>query len=115
MAAKLLLLVLLAMAFIVATGAATTRTIRVYVLDSGCAFTKGIDKPISKECAVSFASSGSPLVILTDGGAVHLPISDSTPAKGQNANLIPLAGRESRSNWCGLRLRWLARNCRWEY
>jgi hypothetical protein len=89
-----LLLVLLAMALIVPTGTATTRTVRGYVLDSACAFTKGIGKPISKECAVSCANSGSPLVVQAEDGVIYLPISDLTPAKGQNAKLIPFAGKK---------------------
>ena len=40
-------------------------TINGYVLDSACAFTKGLKKPISAECAIACAKAGSPLVILT--------------------------------------------------
>lgn len=33
-----------------------------WVVDSACAYTKGIDKPISAACARACAKSGSPLV-----------------------------------------------------
>jgi len=32
-----------------------TVTVKGYVLDSACAFTKGLSKPISKQCAISCA------------------------------------------------------------
>jgi type 1 fimbria pilin len=55
-------------------------TVKGYVLDSACAFTKGLSKPISKQCAISCANAGSPLVILADG---RLPVqhrrADKTP------------------------------------
>ncbi|HEY6406799.1 MAG TPA: hypothetical protein VIY29_04955, partial [Ktedonobacteraceae bacterium] len=40
-----------------------TVTVEGYVLDSACAFTKNLDKPISRECALSCAKAGSQLVI----------------------------------------------------
>ena len=67
-------------------------TIKGYVLDSACAFTKGLSKPISKQCAISCANAGSPLVILADDGAIYWPIADTTPSSGQNAKLLPFAG-----------------------
>jgi len=45
-------------------------TVKGYVLDSACAFTKGLKKPISAECATACAKAGSPLVILTDSGTI---------------------------------------------
>jgi hypothetical protein len=63
-----------------------------YVLDSACAFTKNLEKPISRECAVKCAKAGSPLVILGDDGAIYWPIADSMPATGQNAKLMAFAG-----------------------
>jgi len=68
-------------------------TIKGYVLDSACAFTKGLKKPISAECAVACAKTGSPLVILTDNGTIYWPISDATPAQGQNDRLMEFAGK----------------------
>jgi hypothetical protein len=73
-----------------ATQPATT-TVKGYVIDSACAFTKGLAKPISKECAVSCAKSGSQLVILADTGVIYWPISDAMPAIGQNEKLLPFA------------------------
>ena len=68
-------------------------TIKGYVLDSACAFTKGLKKPISAECAVACAKAGSPLVILTDNGTIYWPISDAPPAHGQNDRLMEFAGK----------------------
>jgi hypothetical protein len=64
-----------------------------YVLDSACAFTKGLKKPISAQCAQACARAGSPLVILTDNGTIYWPIADSTPSAGQNEKLLPFAGQ----------------------
>jgi hypothetical protein len=63
-----------------------------WVLDSACAITKGLDKPISRDCALKCAKAGSPLVILTDYGTIYWPISDKTPSSGQNERLLPFAG-----------------------
>ena len=67
-------------------------TVHGYVLDSACAFTKGLHKPISKECANACAKAGSPLVILSDNGEIYWPIAGSTPSSGQNDKLLPYAG-----------------------
>ena len=64
-----------------------------YVLDSACAFTKNLKRPISSDCAVACAKAGSPLVILTDNGTIYWPISDTTPAQGQNDRLMEFAGK----------------------
>jgi hypothetical protein len=69
-------------------------TVKGYVLDSACAFTKGLKKPISAECATACAKAGSPLVILTDNGTVYWPIADTTPSSGQNERLLPFAGQK---------------------
>ena len=69
-------------------------TVKGYVLDSACAFTKGLEKPISKECATACAKAGSPLVILTDDGTIYWPIADTTPSSGQNEKLLPFAGQK---------------------
>ena len=73
--------------------AGKTATVKGYVLDSACAFTKGLKKPISGECATACAKAGSPLVILTDNGTIYWPIADSTPSSGQNEKLLPFAGQ----------------------
>ena len=69
-------------------------TVKGYVLDSACAFTKGLKKPISSECAVACAKAGSPLVILTDNGDIYWPIADTTPSSSQNEKLLPFAGQK---------------------
>ena len=69
-------------------------TVKGYVLDSACAFTKGLKKPISAECATACAKAGSPLVILTDSGTIYWPIADTTPSSGQNERLLPFAGQK---------------------
>jgi hypothetical protein len=69
-------------------------TVKGYVLDSACAFTKGLKKPISRECATACAKAGSPLVILTNDGTIYWPIADTTPATGQNERLLPFAGQK---------------------
>lgn len=71
---------------------APTVTVKGYVLDSACAFTKGLSKPISKQCAISCAKAGSPLVILSEDGTICWPIADTTPSSGQNPRLLPFAG-----------------------
>ena len=63
-----------------------------WVIDSSCAYTKGLEKPISMACAKACAKSGSPLVILRDDGAIFLPIDSKTPASSQNDKLLPFAG-----------------------
>ena len=72
---------------------APEKTVTGWVLDSACAFTKGLTKPISRDCAVSCANKGSQLVILQDDGTIYWPISDQMPAEGQNKRLLPLAGK----------------------
>jgi hypothetical protein len=69
-------------------------TVKGYVLDSACAFTKSLDKPISKECAISCAKAGSPLVILAEDGTIYWPIADTMPSTGQNPKLLPFAGEK---------------------
>jgi len=68
-------------------------TVNGYVLDSACAFTKGLKKPISSQCAEACAKAGSPLVILTDNGTIYWPIAGTTPSAGQNDKLMPFAGQ----------------------
>ena len=85
--------ILLAAGMHIASADSQPVTIKGYVLDSACAFTKGLKKPISAECAVACAKAGSPLVILTEDGTIYWPISAAPPAKGQNDRLIPFAGK----------------------
>jgi hypothetical protein len=74
--------------------AGKSMTLRGYVLDSACAFTKGLKKPVSAECAIACAKAGSPLVILTTSGTIYWPIADTTPSSGQNDKLVPYAGKQ---------------------
>jgi len=91
-ALRAMLVVLLAAAVCVKAADTPTLTVKGYVLDSACAFTKGLSKPISKECATSCANAGSQLVILADDGTIYWPIADTTPSSGQNSKLLPYAG-----------------------
>lgn len=84
--------VLLATAVYVSGADSQTATVKGFVLDSACAFTKGLTKPVSKQCAIECAKGGSPLVILADNGDIYWPIADTMPATGQNAKLLPFAG-----------------------
>src|SRR5689334_5486208 len=89
---KVFALVLLAAALCLSAAETPTVTVKGYVLDSACAFTKGLSKPISKQCATSCANAGSQLVILADDGTIYWPIADTTPSSGQNPKLLPFAG-----------------------
>lgn len=89
---KVVLLALFVAAVCVRAADAPAVTVKGYVLDSACAFTKGLSKPISKQCATSCANAGSPLVILADDGTIYWPIADTTPSSGQNPKLLPFAG-----------------------
>jgi|SRR5712671_7526897 len=92
---KLLLMFVIAAAALAADNdAGKPITVKGYVLDSACAFTKGLKKPISGQCAIACAKAGSPLVILTDNGAIYWPIADTTPSSGQNEKLLPFAGQK---------------------
>jgi hypothetical protein len=68
-------------------------TVKGYVIDSACTFTKNLKKPISADCAKACAKAGSPLVILADDGAIYWPIADAMPASGQNEKLLPFAAQ----------------------
>ena len=69
------------------------KTVTGWVLDSACAFTKGLSKPISRDCALACAKTGSPLVILQDDGSIYWPISEMMPAEGQNKLLTLYAAK----------------------
>lgn len=84
-------LTLAAAAVCIAGAPASSVTVKGYVIDSACAFTKDLSKPVSKECAISCAKAGSTLVILAEDGTIYWPISADTPASGQNARLLPFA------------------------
>ena len=90
--------IFVAVALAAGTDAGNPITVKGYVLDSACAFTKGLKKPISPECATACAKAGSPLVILTDNGTIYWPIADTTPSSGQNEKLLPFAGQKVTAN-----------------
>jgi hypothetical protein len=91
---RITLTIVVAICVLGAAAGPSTVTVKGYVLDSACAFTKNLAKPISRECAISCAKSGSPLVILADTGVIYWPISDTTPAAGQNDKLLPFAAQK---------------------
>jgi len=93
-ATKLLFTLVLLASLAFAFDAGKPATVRGYVLDSACAFTKDLKKPISKDCAIACAKAGSPLVILSDSGEIYWPIADKTPSSGQNEKLLPFAGQK---------------------
>jgi hypothetical protein len=97
-ASKAVLVVLLAAAVCLSAADTPTVTVKGYVLDSACAFTKGLNKPTSKQCAISCANAGSQLVILADDGSIYWPIADTTPSSGQNSKLLPFAGDRVTAN-----------------
>src|ERR1039457_6497789 len=94
-APKLLLALVLAIAALAADkDAGKPITVKGYVLDSACAFTNSLKKPIRAEWATACGKAGSPLVILTDSGTIYWPIADTTPSSGQNEKLLPFAGQK---------------------
>ncbi len=86
--------VLFVLAAFAAEQSTKTTTVKGYVLDSACAFTKSLKKPVSSECAIACAKNGSPLVILTPSGTIYWPIADTTPSSSQNDRLLPFAGQK---------------------
>jgi hypothetical protein len=85
---------LLVAAVFAAEESVKTTTVKGYVLDSACAFTKSLKKPISSECAIACAKNGSPLVIMAPSGTIYWPIADTTPCSSQNDKLLPFAGQK---------------------
>ena len=82
-----------AMLLTAAADAPKTSTIKGYVIDSACTFTKNLKKPVSPDCAQACAKAGSPLVILSDNGSMYWPTTDAMPATSQNEKLLPFAGK----------------------
>lgn len=78
--------------FALATDRGAEITVSGWVIDSACAYTKGLDKPIGPACAKECARNGSPLVILRDDGTIFMPIDSKTPSSSQNPKLMPFAG-----------------------
>ena len=78
--------------FAMAADSGTNITVSGWVIDSACAYTKGLDKPIGVACAKACAKNGSPLVILRDDGTIFLPIDSKTPSSSQSPKLMRFAG-----------------------
>jgi hypothetical protein len=93
-ASKILLTMLCVVALAAAFDTGKSTTVKGYVLDSACAFTKDLEKPISRDCAIACAKAGSPLVILGADGTIYWPIANTTPSSGQNEKLLPFAGQK---------------------
>jgi len=94
MVATACVIALLAKVLIVRAAEAPIVAVKGCVLDSACAFTKDLKKPIGSQCAVACAKAGSPLVILADDGTIAWPIADTTPSTRQNARLLTFAGEK---------------------
>ena len=90
---RLLLTVVAASAILLAAAEPKTVTVKGYVLDSACGFTKELKKPVSVDCAKACAKAGSPLVIWGDDGSVYWPTTDTMPAASQNDKLLPFAAQ----------------------
>jgi hypothetical protein len=78
--------------FALAASSSKDITFSGWVLDSACAYTMGLDKPIGVACAKECARNGSPLVILRDDGTIFMPIDGKTPSFSQNPKLMAFAG-----------------------
>ena len=85
--------VLMLVAHIPARAGERIATVKGYLLDSACAFTKNLKKPISADCAVTCDKAGSPIVLLADDGRIYLPVSEAPPAAGQNERLMEYTGK----------------------
>ena len=71
-------------------------TVKGYVLDSACAFTKDLKKPINAQCATACAKAGSPLVILTDNGTIYWPLPTPLRQEGKTKSYCRSRDRKSR-------------------
>jgi len=74
-------------------GQQKTVSVEGYVLDSACAFTKNLEKPISRECALTCAKAGSQLVILSDDGSIYWPIRGNNASCGAERAAAGIRGR----------------------
>jgi hypothetical protein len=90
---RFLLTMALASSLLLTAAEPKTVTVKGYVLDSACGFTKELKKPISADCAKACAKAGSPLVIWGDDGSVYWPTTDTMPAASQNDKLLPFAAQ----------------------
>jgi len=93
-AARLMMIAAAVIGVVAYASEPTSVTVSGWVIDSACAYTKGLDKPIGVACAKECAKNGSPLVILRDDGTIFLPIDAKTPSASQNPKLMPYAGEK---------------------
>jgi hypothetical protein len=68
-------------------------TVKGYVIDSACTFTKNLKKPVSPQCAVACAKAGSPLVILSDDGTITGPSLTRHPRPARTRDSFHLPAR----------------------
>jgi hypothetical protein len=87
------LVLVLAAAFLLTAASNDSQKITGYVIDSSCAITKNLAKPLGSECATACARKGSPLMILGDDGNLYLPVSKTAPSGNQNPKLMKFAGQ----------------------
>ena len=73
----------------------SANTVTGWVVDAGGWLGMGLDGAKHQQDAVASANMGSPLVILTDHGAVVYPVTLTAPSnpKASNAELSPFAGQ----------------------
>ena len=87
------ILIAIAAAFLLTAASTDSRKITGYVIDSSCAITKNLAKPVGTKCAIACARKGSPLMILSDDGNLYLPVSKTAPSGNQNPKLLKFAGQ----------------------
>jgi hypothetical protein len=87
--------VLLAIAatFLLTAASNGSKKITGYLIDSSCAITKNLAKPVGPQCAIACARKGSPLMILGDDGTLYLPVNKTVPSGNQNPKLMKFAGQ----------------------
>lgn len=87
------ILIAIAAAFMLTAASNDSQKVTGYVIDSSCAITKNLAKPVGSECAIACARKGSPLMILGDDGNLYLPVSKTAPSGNQNPKLMKFAGQ----------------------
>lgn len=86
-------LLVIAASFFFTAASNDSKKITGYMIDSSCAITKNLAKPIGTECATACARKGSPLMVLSDDGNLYLPVSKTVPSGNQNPKLMKFAGQ----------------------
>jgi hypothetical protein len=82
--------------------AGTAGVITGYVRDVACLLRNSkagaATTPLTQDCLQRCVRSGSPIGILTEEGALYLPISDATPDTSARRQLLPYAGKYIKAN-----------------